>query len=219
MVVIVESKYHKLRSKPILQEENEGKCRYTRRLLPSLPSHGTWNNCTSPARPRQARFRTQEVALFRLLFYFRRSGQHGVCVDIEARLQWLRVLKPTSETTAEVTVDILVDSFTMFTVAAEWVADRGSHFNNKLVSFLRDKIKTQHHFTLAFCPWSNGTIEVVNCELLRASRALISEYQLPQTGLLLLMPVVQAVLNSAVFDRLGGPCSLTAFLRPMQQGY
>jgi len=120
-------------------------------------------------------------------------------------------LKATKETTAEVTADYLIEWFSTFGVVNDWVSDRGSHFKNQLIEYLRDKVKSEHHFTLAYCPWSNGTVEVVCRELLRATRALLSEYQLPQTMWHQVLPVVQSVLNNTILDRLGKRCPLTAF--------
>lgn len=120
------------------------------------------------------------------------------------------LLKATTETTAEVTASHLIDWFAAVGVVKQWVSDRGTHFKNELVRSLRDKLKTQHHFTLAYCPWSNGTVEVVNRELLRATRALLSEYQLPEKNWPSVLPVVQSVLNNTILEGLDNTCPLTA---------
>ncbi len=121
---------------------------------------------------------------------------------------WLR---PTTATTAEVTATHLFEWFSSFGIVEQWVSDRGSHFANELISKLRAKVKSEHHFTLAYCPWSNGTVEVVMRELLRALRALLSEYQMPLKLWPQILPVVQSVLNNTILDRLGKRCPLTAF--------
>eukprot|EP00171_Calliarthron_tuberculosum_P014724 IDg14724t1 len=89
-------------------------------------------------------------------------------------------LIPTSEADAETVAKHLLEWFANFGVVSQWVSDRGSHFRNELIKALREATKSSHHFTLAYCPWSNGTVEVVCRELLRTSRALLSELQLPQ---------------------------------------
>ena len=73
---------------------------------------------------------------------------------------------------------------------------------------LREQTVGSHHFTLAYCPRSNGTVEVVCRELLRATRALLSELKLPQKCWPDVIPVVQSVLNSTSLERLGERCAL-----------
>ena len=120
-------------------------------------------------------------------------------------------LTPCKETTAEVTAEILIRWFSTFGVVTQWVSDRGSHFKNELVRLLREKLKSSHNFTLAYCPWSNGTVEVVCRELLRVIRALLSEFQLHQSCWPSIMPIVQSALNNTILERLGNRCPLTAF--------
>lgn len=120
-------------------------------------------------------------------------------------------LVPTKEATAEVTADSLISWFSAFGVVTKWVSDRGTHFKNELVKLLKNEVKAEHHFTLAYCPWSNGTVEVVCRELIRATRAILSEYQLPQSAWVQTLPIVQSALNSTRLPRLGNRCPLTAF--------
>eukprot|EP00171_Calliarthron_tuberculosum_P022775 IDg22775t1 len=105
----------------------------------------------------------------------------------------------------------LIRWFAAFGVVEQWVSDRGTHFKNQLIRLLRESLKSEHHFTLAYCPWSNGTVEVVCRELLRATRALLSEFQLPQKCWPSVLPLVQSALNNSVLERLGNRCPLTAF--------
>ena len=116
-----------------------------------------------------------------------------------------------TEATAEVVADSLISWFSSFGVVTQWVSDRGTHFKNELVKVLREQLKANHHFTLAYCPWSNGTVEVVCRELLRVMRAILSEYELPLTAWPKLLPVVQSALNNSKLPRLGNRCPLTAF--------
>jgi len=84
---------------------------------------------------------------------------------------WLR---PTKEADGSTNATVLLDWFASFGVVRQWISDRGSHFKNEVVRALREQTNGSHHFTLAYCPWSNGTVEVVCRELLRATRALLS---------------------------------------------
>jgi len=74
-------------------------------------------------------------------------------------------LKPCKAADAEATAVCLIEWFSAFGTVVQWVSDSGSHFKNDLVGELREKLHCSHHFTLAYCPWSNGTVEVVCGEL------------------------------------------------------
>lgn len=68
-----------------------------------------------------------------------------------------------------------------------------------------------YHFTTAYCPWANGTVEVVCRELLRATRALLSEFQLPSKSWPAVLPLVQAAINNVPSKRPKGRCPITVF--------
>lgn len=120
-------------------------------------------------------------------------------------------LEPTKAADADTVTDVLIRWFSSFGVVKNWVSDRGSHFRNELVKNLKERLNSSHHFTLAYCPWSNGTVEVVCRELLRATRALLSEFQLSQKSWPSVIPIVQSSLNNSVLSRLGNRCPLTVF--------
>ena len=120
-------------------------------------------------------------------------------------------LIPTKAVTAEVVADALISWFSSFGVVTQWVSDRGTHFKNELVKLLRDQVRADHHFTLAYCPKSNGTVEVVCRELIRAIRAILSEFQLSHSSWAQVLPIVQSVLNNTRLPRLGNRCPITAF--------
>lgn len=111
---------------------------------------------------------------------------------------------------AENTVQALQDWFATFGVVLHWVSDRGSHFKNEVVAALSEQNKASHRFTLAYAPWSNGTVEVVNREVLRILRALCSELRVAFKEWPSMVPIVQGVLNSASLPRLGNRSPLTA---------
>ena len=58
----------------------------------------------------------------------------------------------------------------MFGISLCHISDQGSHFKNKIVEELNRKLATKHHFTLPYCPWSNGTVQVVNREIRKLIR-------------------------------------------------
>lgn len=86
----------------------------------------------------------------------------------------------------------------------DWlVTDQGSHFSNELMRGLTKDLHTKHHFTTAYCPWANGTVERVCREVIRASRALLSEMRLPPKDWPAVLEAVQCVINQAPLKRLG----------------
>ena len=131
-----------------------------------------------------------------------------VLKDDHSGLVWI---KPTKKTDADTAAHHLIEWFALFGVVTQWVSDRGTHFKNELVRLLRDAYKANHHFTLAYCPWSNGTVEVMNRELLGATRALLSEFQLSRHCWPSVVPIVQSALNNSKLKRLGNRCPLTVF--------
>jgi len=88
-------------------------------------------------------------------------------------------LIPCESANAEATAGALIQWFASFGTVIQWVSDQGSHFKNEVIRILRKQTRGSHHFTLPYCPWTNGTVEVVCLELLRALRALSSEFQIP----------------------------------------
>ena len=48
-------------------------------------------------------------------------------------------------------------------------SDRGSHFMNKVINNLCESWDIKQKFTLPYCPWSNGSVEIVNKTIKRFS--------------------------------------------------
>ena len=55
------------------------------------------------------------------------------------------------------------------------ISDGGSHFKNELIKELTDLVGVNHHITLPYCPWANGSVEVVGKDLLWTLRDTCSE--------------------------------------------
>jgi Integrase zinc binding domain len=111
---------------------------------------------------------------------------------------------------ASSTVESLVHWFSVFTVCKTWCSDQGSHFKNQVVDGVMRALRCQHTFTVDYSPWSNGTIEVVCREVLRALRSLVSELKLQFHHWPALVPIVQSMLNNQPADRLDGIAPVTA---------
>jgi hypothetical protein len=112
--------------------------------------------------------------------------------------------------TSDQAAESLLDWSKRFGVVRQWVSDQGTHFKNQTVSKLKNVLGAHHHFTTAYTPWANGTVEVVNRELLKGVKALLSERKLQVQDWPRVLPVVQSALNTMPADRLNGTAPLTA---------
>jgi len=120
-------------------------------------------------------------------------------------------LYATESADATTTAQNLMSWFTTFGCVDTWVSDGGSHFKNEVVEKVRKMVGAHHHITTAYSPWANGTVEVVNRLVLRAVKALLSEWKLNADEWPHVLPLVQGALNHQPADRLGGIAPVTAF--------
>jgi hypothetical protein len=72
-------------------------------------------------------------------------------------------------------------------------------------------MRSQHHFTTAYTPWANGSVERACKEVLRATRGLLSEFKLAPTEWPQVIPIVQSVLNNSPSPQRGNIAPITAF--------
>ncbi|KAF0709695.1 hypothetical protein AaE_012802, partial [Aphanomyces astaci] len=82
---------------------------------------------------------------------------------------------------------------------------------NEILDKIRKAAGAHHYFTTAYCPWANGTVEVINRQILRAVKTLTSELKLRATDWHLVLHLVQGGLNHMPSDRLSGMAPVTAF--------
>lgn len=120
--------------------------------------------------------------------------------DIHSGYVWLW---PTVSTTSEEPVDALIRWIGSFGTMEWFVSDQGSHFKNQLVAQLTSELRVHHHFTTDYSPWANGSVERVCREVLRAAKALCSEWKLAPRDWPEVTECVQSVLNHAPLRRLG----------------
>jgi hypothetical protein len=87
----------------------------------------------------------------------------------------------------------------------EWlVSDRGTHFKCSVIERLAKHFNMKHHFTLAYCPWSNGTVERVNRDIKALLKILDRESRSKASDWPYMLPAVMSVINSTPSKRLGG---------------
>lgn len=92
------------------------------------------------------------------------------------------------------------------------MSDGPTHFRNETVRLVAKGLKVPHHFTVPYCPWSNGAVERLSRELLRVFRAVTSELQMAFTEWRDILPLVQSALNNAPSPQRGNIAPITAFM-------
>jgi transposase InsO family protein len=97
-----------------------------------------------------------------------RDGKYQYLLLLKDDLSGYLWLVPCRTADAAATVDALMRWFAVFGVVLLWISDRGSHFKNEVVQRVQNELKAKHLFTTANCPWSNGTIESVCKQVIRA---------------------------------------------------
>lgn len=86
----------------------------------------------------------------------------------------------------------------------DWlVTDQGSHFKTSLMNLLTSETRIRHHFTTAYCPWANGTVERLCREVLRVTRALLSEWKLSVGQWPTIVECIQRIINQSPMEHLG----------------
>ena len=104
-------------------------------------------------------------------------------------------LVPCDEPTAEVAASAMLDWHSRFGSPQIWISDQGTHFKNQVMAELNRRLKTRQEFTVAYCPWTNGTVERVNRDIVQVAKALLLEYKINRKDWPYLVPVIQASIN------------------------
>jgi len=128
--------------------------------------------------------------------------------DDASSFVWLEAVEAADAKTAAST---LLKWFSLFGVVMTWNSDQGSHFKNSVMRSLNRELHAQHNFTTPYCPQSNGTVEIVCKEVLRAFRALLSEFRMKSREWPTLTGLVQSILNHSKRPSLGNRAPITAF--------
>ena len=108
-------------------------------------------------------------------------------------------------------IEALSERFSRYGCAHTWVTDCGSHFRNSLITSMAEILRVEHHFVTAGIHWANGTIEVANREVLRVTRAMLSEFKLQSNQWPCVVNVIQSALNNAASARLSGRSPIQVF--------
>jgi hypothetical protein len=121
-------------------------------------------------------------------------------------------LVPCDGCAAEDVVKALCDWFKRYGPVHLWVTDQGAHFKNRAVNGMQKAWGAEHYFVTAYCPWANGSVEVVNRVLLKVLKSMLSERKLKTVEWTKVIAWVQSSLNFSPSSRLGACAAITAFL-------
>lgn len=131
------------------------------------------------------------------------DGHHYVLICADKFSRMVELVPARGPTAIKATHSVLVWG-SRYGLPTWIISDGGSHFKNRAIRLLAEQMGLQHHITLAYCPWANGSVEIVDKELLWTMRAVISELGYSATDWVLLLPLVQFVLNHRERDVLKG---------------
>ena len=109
-----------------------------------------------------------------------------VCIDVFSRFVELRATK---NVTAKEAAVVLLDICGRYGAPRELRSDRGSQFNNHVISQLLTLLGTGRAFTPAHRPQVNGIVERANGEVMRHLRALVHEVPMKSEWSVLLLVV------------------------------
>jgi hypothetical protein len=115
--------------------------------------------------------------------------------------------------TAAATARCLHQWFGRYGVAYAWISDQGSHFKNQVIAEVARLNKIpEHHFVVAYSPWSNGSVERGNREILSLFRVILAEMGYPFWHWPYLCPAIQDMMISLHKPTLGDACARKVFL-------
>ena len=147
--------------------------------------------------------RSNEILHLDYLYMGTGVGEQKYCLILKDDFSSYVWLFACSAATSEVAAESILSWVASFG-AMEWlVSDQGSHFKNQLISQLSEELESRHHFTTAYTPWANGTVERVCREVIRTTRALWSEWRLSPKDWPSVIEIIQSILNDAPLKRLG----------------
>ena len=123
-----------------------------------------------------------------------RTGLNYILMLVDKFSRFVLFVPTVAATAVEAARAILLWA-SMFGLPKWLVSDGGSHFDNELLDELTELLDIEHHITLAYCPWANGSVEVVGKDLLWTLRATCSELRFAADEWDLVSTLVAYVIN------------------------
>lgn len=145
------------------------------------------------------------------LYINKRNQQYSYILVLKDDLSNFVELVLASAADHFVVADALLSWHSRYGSAEIHISDQGTHFTAMVIKELQRLLNIQMKPTVAYSPWANGTVEIVNKHVLEIFRALLSEFQMEQKDWPLLVPLVQSVLNHSPSRRLSGYAPIEIF--------
>lgn len=147
--------------------------------------------------------RPNEVLHFDYLYLGEGSSGNMYTLVLKDDLSGYCWLSPSTKADASHTARTLARWIRTFTPPDYWISDQGSHFMNEVISEMSTTHRITHNSTLAYCPWTNGTVKRINRDILAALGAMLAELKLAPQDWPSVIQAIQSVLNEAPTPRLG----------------
>ena len=125
------------------------------------------------------------------------TGQLYILVIKDGLTGYVELI-PCVHADAETTVIGVMDWIKRFGAFQWLVSDNGSHFKNYLVQKLSHMFGFLHHFCVAYTPWTNGTVERVNRDIIILFRSILLLLNYAETYWPIVLPVVQYAINNTI---------------------
>ena len=104
-------------------------------------------------------------------------------------------LFPTATPTAEHAADSLLDWMSLLGNPEIVISDTATHFKNVLMSELVETLRIEQMFSVAYTPWTNGTIENMNKQVVTCFRKTFKERKIPVDEWTSFVKYVQYTMN------------------------
>ncbi|GMF09104.1 unnamed protein product [Phytophthora lilii] len=89
----------------------------------------------------------------------------------------------------------MMDWHSRFGAPRLWISDNGSHLKNEVVKEVSKRLNASQNVTLAYSPWSNGSVERLNKDIIQVLREMCLEYKVDIKDWTYFVPALQANLN------------------------
>jgi transposase InsO family protein len=152
-----------------------------------------------------------EIVHYDFMYINKRNPDYSYVLVIKDDLTNFVRLIPAKSCDHIAVAEALLNWYSDFGIPKIHISDQGSHFKNSVIRELHRLMGSKAHYTVAYSPWSNGTVEIVNKSILNCLRSLISEFQSNLSDWPQLIPLVQGVLNHSPSRRLAGMTPVTLF--------
>jgi len=155
--------------------------------------------------------RPRAVLRMDYLFISKQSGHILVIIDTFSRKTFL---KHTLSEDAKTAVQGLMEWNAAFGLAENFllVTDRGSHFANELMAYAVPAFRGKHEMAIPYAPWTNGSVENRNKNILRILRQLCSELSLTDSEWPLWIAQTTSVINNLPIPSRGNKTPNELFL-------